>query len=227
MISTMEKIKVLLVDDHPTVRMGISKLIENQEDIEVCGETGSINKAMTLIEKTKPDVILVDIAFDNNINGIDLVKTVKERSPKIITIIHSMYEESVYAERAIRAGARGYIQKNAKPSMIISAIRNAVKGELILSSKLKDSIINKILQGNKETTETDIDILTNREFEIFQLFGKGLSIKEIAERIHLSQHTVETHRRNIKEKLKITSNSQLIKLAVEWSSSRKLPIKST
>lgn len=220
----MKKIKVIVVDDHPTVRMGIAKLIENKEDIEICGEAGSINEAITLIDRAKPDVVLIDIAFEDGASGIDLVKAVKERYPGVISLIHSMYDESVYAERVIRAGARGYIPKNAMPNLIIEAIRNSIKGELIFTHEIKDKIISKILQGNIKNDKIGIDNLSNREFEIFQFFGMGLSIKEIAEKINLSQHTIETHRRNIKEKLNITSNSQLIKSAVEWVSSEKASV---
>lgn len=213
------KIKVMLVDDHSIVRMGIAKLLENEPDIEVCGESGNINEAINMISKITPQVVLVDIAFEGEMSGIDLIKAIKERYPEIIMIVLSMFDETVYAERAVRAGARGYIQKSDAPKKIVSAIHSAMTGELVLSKSISDKIINKALTGEHDATGSPIDLLSDREFEIFQMFGKGMVVKEIAAELNISSHTVETHRRNIKEKLQIKTNALLIRQGVQWISS--------
>jgi DNA-binding NarL/FixJ family response regulator len=215
------KIKVLVVDDHPTVLMGINKLIENKADIEVCGEAGDINRAMELVGKTSPDVIIVDIGFNDEMDGIDLIKAVNKRYPEIKTLVHSMFDETVYAERSILAGASGYIQKDEPPGKIIEAIYKVMENKLVLSDSVKDDIINKKLHKNFHFEKKGIESLTNRELEVFQLFGKGRTIKEISEKLNLCVQTIETHRRNIKSKLDIRNNSLLILTAVEWVNSKK------
>lgn len=217
--SASGKIKVMLVDDHSIVRMGIAKLLENEPDIEVVGESGNINEAINMISRITPQVVLVDIAFEGEMSGLDLIKAIKERYPDIIMIVLSMFDETVYAERAVRAGARGYIQKSDAPKKIVSAIHNALTGELVLSKSISDKIINKVLTGEHDASGSPIDLLSDREFEIFQMFGKGMVVKEIAAELNISSHTVETHRRNIKEKLQIKTNALLIKQGVQWISS--------
>ncbi len=215
----MGKIKVMIIDDHPTVRMGIEKLLENKDDIEVVASIGDVNQALDFFRKTVPDVVLVDIALDDEMSGIDFIRAAGKRYPGVKLLVHTMFDENVYAERTLRAGARGYIQKSEAPDRIVSGIRNIINGDLILSDRIKDKMIVKMVQSREESlvdSTEKIEGLTNRELEIFQLFGHGHSIREIAGILNLSQNTIETHRRNIREKLNLSSNNQLIRSAVEW-----------
>ncbi len=213
------KIKIFIVDDHSIIRMGLRKLIETENDMEICGEAGTVNEAIDQIAKTKPDVLIADIAFEDEMSGIDLVKAVNSRYPGIVILIHSMFKEALYAERALRAGAMGYIQKNEAPKKIVSAVREAMNGNLVVSKNTSDKILNKILHNRQGSGKTNVDTLTDREFEIFQMFGKGYEIKKIAEILNISPHTIETHRRNIRDKMDISNNSELIRSAVEWNTS--------
>ena len=216
----MNAIRVLILDDHPTVRMGITKLLENKHDIVVCGEASTAQEALKIIEKESPHLVLVDIGLDEDMSGLEFIKAVSRRYPEIRLLVHSMYDEAVYADRAIRAGARGYIQKNEAPASIVDGIKNVMKGDLVLHEKVKDRIIFSLMQGGRTSNENEDELgtLTNRELEIFQLFGRGKNIKEISAALNLSQNTIETHRRNIREKLNLESNNHLIRLAVQWIS---------
>ncbi len=214
----MNAIKILILDDHPTVRMGIAKLLENKHDIILCGEASTANEALKLMEKELPHIILVDIGLDEDMSGLDFIRAMNRRYPDVRLLVHSMYDESVYAERAIRAGASGYIQKNEAPSKIVDGIRNVMKGNLVLNERVKDRIIFSIMHRSKssDNNEDSLEFLTNRELEIFQLFGRGKNIKEISIILNLSQNTIETHRRNIREKLNLENNNHLIRMAVQW-----------
>ncbi len=215
----MNEIKVLILDDHPTVRMGIAKLLENKNDIRLCAEAGSANEALKMLERESPHVVLVDIGLDEDMSGLDFIRVVSRRFPGVRLLVHSMFDEAIYAERALRAGARGYIQKSEAPSRIVEGIRDVMKGDLVLGAKIKDRIILSLMQGSRKPEDgedDDITNLTNRELEIFQLFGRGKNIKEISSVLNLSQNTIETHRRNIREKLNLESNNHLIRMAVQW-----------
>ncbi|MCP4134447.1 MAG: response regulator transcription factor [bacterium] len=205
-----EKIKVFLVDDHPILRRGIANLIQDETDIDVCGESGTVNDAMAQITRLLPDVVIVDIKIDDENSGIDLVKAIKERCPGVASLILSMYEEYDYAERAIRAGAKGYIQKKDAPKKIIEAIRDVRNGKLSLSESIADNIINKVMYGVSDKNGINAELLSNRELEVFELLGQGCKNKKIAAKLNLSYHTVGSHIRNIKKKLKISNNNELI-----------------
>ncbi|MCP4138158.1 MAG: response regulator transcription factor [bacterium] len=213
-------IKILIVDDHPLVRQGMKKIIEKEDDMQVCGETNEANEAISLISKLEPHCVIADISLDGETNGIDLVKAVRERFTNTISLVLSMHDESVYAERAIRAGARGYVTKKEAPSKVVEAIRTIVKGNLFLSSKVSGKIIDKLIHGSADVIGTPVDKLSDREFEVFQLIGNGFGTGEIAKKLNLSVNTIESHRKKIKEKLGIESGSQLIKDAVQWTISQ-------
>ncbi|MCP4132089.1 MAG: response regulator transcription factor [bacterium] len=217
------KIRVIIADDHPIIRHGISKLIEEEKEIEVCGEAENVKEALEVISNIQPDIAIIDINFDDELNGIDLVKAINERFPDVLTLVLSIHKESTYAERAIRAGAKGYISKNEAPKKIVDAIKCVIEGELFISKDISDRIIGKILHKNltKEGDDEFIDGLSNRELEIFELIGNGLESREIAYQLNISQHTIETHRRNIKKKLGLKTNSDLIKTAAQWAISNK------
>jgi len=205
------KISVLLIDDHPVIRQGIIKLLETENDIFVCGEAENAESALSKMRDLTPDVAIVDIFLNGPVNGIELINKLNKAYPDTSILVLSMVDETIYAERAINGGAKAYIPKNEAPKTIINAIRQVNNNELFINSTIA-SIING--DGSKE--KSFLDVLTNRELEIFRLLGNGLVIKDIAEMLNLSKHTVETHRRNIKQKLKLKNNNILIKSAAQW-----------
>lgn len=209
-------INVALVDDHPIVRKGIREVLENSGTINVIGEASSSDEAIKLINKNTPDVMIVDIIIEGSSNGIDLIKSVSERMPSIKCLVMSMHDESMYAERAIRAGARGYIMKDIAPRNIIEAVHTVMNGELYLKSETMKTLVDKLLTRTGVPIETSTDILSDREFEVFRLLGNGFSAKEICHKLNVSVHTIECHRRNIKKKLKVRYSSDLLKYAIQW-----------
>jgi len=208
--------RILIVDDHPLIRQGIKQVIEREEDLSVIGEAGSAGEAIDLINRDTPDLAIIDITLSGSINGIDLIKSIRDRFPSIITIVLSMHDESIYAERAIRAGARGYIMKEVASKNIINAIRTVLNNELYLSEKMSKNILDKVIHGSGDTPGISMEDLTNREFEVFQLIGNGFSTKEIAHKLNLSIFTVESHKKNIREKLMLKDTSELTKHAIQW-----------
>jgi len=212
-----EIIKIVIIDDHPVVRGGIAKFLEKEKDFKISGEAESANDAIKLIDEVHPDIAIIDLALKGDADGIELIKAVKSRFPGVRTLCLSMFEESVYAERAIRAGAKGYIQKNADPENVIKAIRRIMDGKLYLSEDISDTIISKLMHGRpQEATDSQVDVLSDREFEVFLLIGNGYGTKEISKRMNLSPHTVESHRKNIKEKMNIKDAADLNKISVQW-----------
>ncbi|MFH0975373.1 MAG: response regulator transcription factor [Spirochaetota bacterium] len=207
--------KVLIVDDHPILRQGIKRVLEKESDLVISGEAASANEAMEIINRDKPDVAIIDITLSGNVNGIDLIRSIKERFPDIYTLVLSMHSESIYAERAIKSGAHGYIMKEDAAKNIINAVRTVLNDELYLSSELSKKLLNKLIhkQGGSDLT---IENLSNREFEIYQFIGNGFSTKEIANKLSLSIYTVESHKKNIKEKLRIKDSSELTRNAIQW-----------
>jgi len=212
----IEHKKILIVDDHPLLRQGIKQVIELEEDLKVTGEASSANEAIDMINRDKPDIAIVDITLAGNVSGIELVKSINERFPDIKALVLTMHDESLYAERAIRAGARGYIMKEVASKNIINAIRTILNDELYLSENISKKIIDKLVRGSADTIGISVENLSNREFEIFQLIGNGFSTKEMAKKLNLSIYTVESHKKNIKEKLKLKNSSDLSKYAIQW-----------
>ena len=209
-------INVVLVDDHPIVRRGIREVLENSGTIAVSGEASSADDAIRLINKLKPDVAIVDIIISGCSNGIDLIKSISERMPSVKCLVLSMHDESMYAERAIRAGGRGYIMKDIAPKNIVEAVHTVMKGELYLKDETMKNLVDKLLTRSNVPTETTTDILSDREFEVFRLLGNGFSAREISKKLNVSVHTVECHRRNIKKKLKVRYSADLLKYAIQW-----------
>ncbi len=211
--------KILLVDDHPVVRKGIRSIFAGEASIEICGEAEDGNTALRLINSHHPDLVIVDIELKGAINGIELVRAVKERFPKIKTLVISMDDGTVYAERAIKAGARGYIAKEEASESILTAIHSVMQGNLYLSSEISNKIALKHIYGSAPNEEFDYpSVLSNRELEIFKLIGKGYKRSEIARKLNLNINTIESHRRKIKEKLNLESSAELTKAAVQWNS---------
>ncbi len=208
--------KILVIDDHPFVRQGIISILSEVKGYIVVGETDEANAALTLISEKMPDVVLVDLSLKGNINGLDLIKAIKERYPKVKSIAVSMHDENVYAERAIRAGALGYIMKGEDPEKLINAIDKVFGGEIAVSKKVSDKIMNKFFHGANNVEVLAVELFSNRELEVFELIGHGFSTSEIAIKLGLSISTIETYRANIKEKLNLKNAAELTKTAVQW-----------
>ena len=210
-------IHIFLVDDHPPIREAIQDRIDAAMDLTVSGETGTSEDAFRLIETLEPDVAVVDLSL-SDAHGLDLIQNVKAQFPDVQVVVYSMYDETVYAERAIRAGASGYVMKEHPTSNLIDAIRTAHDGEVYLSRKMSSRILNRVARGESAEANFPIDELTDRELAVFQMLGEGYGVGEIQERLSLARKTVETYRRRAKEKLGVDSVSKLLQYALQWRS---------
>ena len=215
--------KVLVVDDHPIVREGLADLINKEKDLVVCGCAQDIPETIKAIKSLSPDVVTVDIAL-GDANGLELIKDIKTEFPGVPVLALSMHQESFYAERAIRAGAKGYITKQEATKNVILAIRRVLDGGLYLSEEMKDKLLYSVVGGHDlGGGVSPIDCLTDRELEVFGLLGEGKGTREIAEQLCLSVKTVETYRARIKEKLKLPSGAKLLQQAFAWVHGRDKP----
>lgn len=206
-----------MVDDHPPIREALGERIESTMDLEICGECGSSEEAFREIETLRPDVAVVDLSL-TDAHGLDLIQNIKAQFPEVQVVVYSMYDEFVYAERAIRAGASGYVTKARSTAKLIEAIRTAHDGEVYLSRKMSSRILNRVARGKTEEASFPIDELTDRELAVFQMLGEGYGVDEIQERLSLARKTVETYRRRAKEKLGLDSVSKLLQYALQWTS---------
>lgn len=218
--ATAPKRRVLIVDDHPIFRNGITQLIDHEPDLHVCGGVCSAAHALTVVEELKPDIIVLDISIQGT-NGIELMKSIRALYPALPALMVSMHDESIYAERALRAGARGYVMKAASSEKVVEAIRRVLSGGLYLSEAIGDRLLNTFLNGRSsaEVGTSAVAQLSDREIEIFRAVGEGRGTREIAQALFLSIKTVETHRAHIKEKLKLQTAPELVRAAVEWVNS--------
>lgn len=207
--------RIVIVEDHPVFRTGLKELIETEKDLHVCGEADTINKALIVIEKEQPDLVIVDITLRGR-NGIELIKDLHRDSQQLPILVLSMHDESLYAERAFRAGASGYIMKEETSESIVKAIRIVNEGQKYASKKFMANVLNKFLSHSPEDTRSPIDRLTHRELDVFRLLGKGMTTKEIAIHLDLSAKTIGTYRERIKVKLNLQNASDLIHSAVRW-----------
>jgi DNA-binding NarL/FixJ family response regulator len=217
----MSKLKtnIFIVDDHPLVREWLTTLIHQQPDLMVCGEAESAAQALELIMSLKPDVAIVDISL-KGASGIELIKNLKTVCPGVAIIVLSMHDESLYAERALRAGARGYIMKRETSKRIIAAIRQVLEGKLYVSERLTNLFAKKFVDGQTTTESSPIEQLSDRELEVFQLYGQGCETRQIAESLHVSMKTVQAYCARIKEKLKLTNATELLREAIRWHESQ-------
>ncbi len=213
------KAKIFLVDDHPLVREWLTNLIHQQLDLVVCGEAEAPAQALDAIARKKPDVAIVDISLKGG-SGIELIKNIRMLRPPVAVIVLSMHDESLYAERALRAGARGYIMKRETAKKVIVAIRQVLEGKVYLSEGLKALFAEKFVGGDVATTSSSVDLLSDRELEVFQLLGQGCETRQIAEALHVSMKTVQAFCARIKEKLKLASATELLREAVRWHESQ-------
>ncbi len=209
------KQKVFLVDDHPIVREGLSQLINREKDLAVCGEAGDISSALQSIANCKPNVVVVDLTLESG-SGLRVIENIKYDNPDLPVLVLSMHDESVYAERCIKAGARGYIMKQEPSDKMISAIRNVLDGKLYVSSDMEKKFLNNFVSGKARDFHSPSEVLSRRELEVFQLFGEGLRKKDIAGQLNLSVKTIETYIENIKKKMNFKSIHDIIMHAVRF-----------
>lgn len=214
------KTRVLLVDDHPIVRQGLGLLLAQEPDMTVCAEAEAPAEALAAIAAHKPDVAVIDLALKDGL-GLELIKDIRVRFPRLLSIVYSMRDESFYAERVLRAGARGYVTKEEGGKTVIEGIRKILTGQIFLSETMASKMIGQFVGGSMQSPGDSIGNLTDRELQVFELIGQGLPTREVAERLHLSPKTVDSHREHIKEKLKIGNATDLLKHAIEWANFRK------
>jgi DNA-binding NarL/FixJ family response regulator len=213
--STIEPARILLVDDHPTVREGIAALIGRQSDLAICGEAAGVQEALRLVDEQSPNLVVVDLSLRDG-HGLDLTKRIKLLNADIKVLIHSMYDESFYAERALQAGASGYVNKHANPQTLLEAIRDVLKGRVYFTAAVLDRMTGRSSAGTPKPLGLAIETLTDRELQVFELIGEGLTSRAIASRLDLSMHTIDTHREKIKAKLKLKNAAELTRHAVQW-----------
>ncbi len=211
--------KIIIVDDHPIVREGLADLINKERDLVVCGQAEDAPGAMKAIKTLKPDMVTVDISLKET-SGLELIKDIKAQYPGLPVLALSMYKESLYAERALHAGAKGYITKQEATKKVVMAIRKVLSGKLYLSDVMSEKLLHKLVGGEADVGGFGIERLTDRELEVFTLLGQGKGTRQISEQLHVSVKTVETYRSRIKEKLRLTSASELLQHAFQWVSSR-------
>lgn len=211
--------RILIADDHPIVRQGLSELINRQDDMEICALAADGYDAMQMMKTEHPDMAVIDIML-RDINGIELIKDIKTQYPDVIVLALSMHDESLYAERALRAGARGYVMKGQATEEVLNAIRKVRNGDLYISEQLASRMMRKIVGGGQEAGLSPVERLSDRELEVFLRLGHGQSTREIAEQLHLSVKTIETYRAHIKEKLNLANSSELLQYAIQWVSSQ-------
>lgn len=207
------RIKVLIVDDHPAVRLGLKSLISQEDDFEVVGEASSIGEALDVVTELQPDAAIVDLSFEQGRSGLELVQQLSE---EIKVLVCSYHDERIFAERALAAGARGYIQKSEGLDEVVQALRRVGKGDIYLSPRMSQYLLKLISQGREERIGLSILELSNREIEVFELLGRGYETREIAERLHLSPKTIAKHCENIMAKLNIKSKTKLLYHAILW-----------
>lgn len=210
--------RLLIVDDHPIFRRGIAMLIKHEPDIVICGEAETSAEALGLVNQLEPDIVITDISL-KDVNGIELVKSLKAMFPRLPVLVLSMHDESLYAERALRAGARGYLMKQAPPDQVVTAIRQVLRGELYLSPSANHRLLNTFVSG-RPGGKGSVEQLSDRELEIFEQLGKGRGTSQIAHDLRVSIKTIEAHRAHIKTKLGLSTAPELVRAAVEWVTRR-------
>lgn len=215
------KNKVLVVDDHPIVRQGLTQLINQESDFVVCGDAGDIPQALSAIEECKPDIIIVDISLGHT-SGIRLIEDLSRNYPELAILALSMHDESIYAERCLKAGAKGYIMKQEPPEKVVTALRKILEGDIYISDKLGTKLLNKFVTKRADSSGSPVELLSNRELEVFQLVGQGLKTRKIAEELNLSVKTVETYIDHIKKKMNFDDSRDLFLHAVQWTMNEKM-----
>lgn len=212
----VRKHRIFVVDDHPIVRQGLALLINREADLTVCGEAEEAISALSRISSMKPDILIVDISL-NGPDGLDLLKSIRLHHPDLPVLILSMHDEAVYAERALRAGANGYIMKQEATEAVLVAVRRILHGEIYVSERVAGKLLRQYVKGSPQESSSSFAELTDRELEVFRLIGEGHSTKKIADELHLSVKTVESYQSHLKEKLSLRTGRELVQHAIEWS----------
>jgi DNA-binding NarL/FixJ family response regulator len=210
------KLRVLLVDDHPITRQGMKALINQQLNLEVCAESDNAAQAVELLTKTQPDLAILDVSLKAT-NGIELTKNLKSHAPNLPILIVSMHDEALFAERALRAGAMGYVMKQEAGEKVVLAIQHLLRGEIFLSTRMKEKMLHRFVNHKREGMVFSIDTLSDREMEVFQLIGNGYSTRQIAQKLGLSSKTIDSYREHLKQKLSLESGSDLVRHAIQWA----------
>jgi DNA-binding NarL/FixJ family response regulator len=206
---------IAIVDDHELIRFGVAQLIVREPGWTLCGEAHDVASALELIRKRRPTLAIVDLRLETG-DGLELIRQVSTGYPDVLTIVSSMQDEELYAERAIRAGARGYISKQEPASTLVAAIRQVLEGRIYLSPRMSERFLSQSMGRKSGGPSSPLELLSDREMEVYQWIGRGLSVKEIASELHLSPKTVEYHREHIKEKLQLTSSHAVVRHATAW-----------
>ncbi|HEY5894649.1 MAG TPA: response regulator transcription factor [Chthoniobacterales bacterium] len=207
--------RILLVDDHPGFRLGMAALIGEEPDLAVCGEAENAHSALDAMRTLKPDIVLLDISMPG-IDGIELIKLMMAEQPKLIILVLSMHDESIYALRALRAGAKGYVMKMEPVDNVLMAIHKVLSGNIYVSPRFCERLVFRAIQAQENGTGSPVDGLSDRELEVLQLLGKNVGTRGIAGQLHLSVKTIETHRAHIKEKLGFKDPAEMVRFAADW-----------
>lgn len=218
--TALVKSRIFLVDDHEMFREGLRQLIEREQDMTVCGDAADATAALAGIEAANPDLVIVDISL-GGASGIDLIKAVKNRYEDLPVLVVSMHEESLYSERALRAGAMGYVMKHEPSKTVKTAIRKVLDGDLFLSEKMAGTMVAKMIRGNTEQFSSPLEMLSDRELEVFRMLGQGKPVRLIAEEMNVTIPTVNSFRNRIKEKLKLKSSTEVMLQAIQWVQDQK------
>ncbi|MDQ2918488.1 MAG: response regulator transcription factor [Verrucomicrobiota bacterium] len=209
-----KKSRVLIIDDHVMVREGVAEIIKHEPDLDVCGTATTANEGLEAVAKLKPDLVIVDITLPGK-NGIEFIKDARAMQPELHILVMSMHDESLYADRVLRAGGRGYIRKQEGGEKLIAAMRRVLRGEIAVSEKMTGRLLETF--SGRKRMDSPLEGLTDRELEVFQLIGQGKTMKQIGHELHLSPKTIEVHRAHIREKLHVTSAAELVAYAARWS----------
>lgn len=217
-----KKSRVLIVDDHPIARYGIAQLINHEPDLSVCGEAEDAHTGLEAVGASKPDLVIVDLLLKGQ-DGFELIKNIKAQYEKLPILVLSMYGESPYAERAFRAGARGYIVKREATEQVVKAIRRLLSGDIYVSDQLAARLAKQMVERRLDAGESAVDSLSNRELQVFRFIGQGYRPSQIADALRISEKTVESYRARIKEKLQLKDATELLQHAIQWAQGEKLP----
>ena len=209
------KRRVLIVDDHPLMRQGLAQLINQQPDLAVCGEAEDVSQGLRQTSELKPDVVIVDLSLRGS-DGIELIRSLHLQNAQLPVLVLSMHDEAIYAERALKAGARGYIMKQEATNQVLSALRGVLAGEVHVSHEVSSRIMQGMVGGSGGSQRSPIERFSDRELEVFRKIGRGATTKEIAAELHLSVKTIETYYAHIKEKLRLRSQRELVQHAIQW-----------
>jgi DNA-binding NarL/FixJ family response regulator len=207
--------KIIIVDDHPLMRKGLALTLETESDLKVVAQMASAEEVLEQIDKVEFDLAVVDVSLPG-MSGIELVKHLHALRPELLMLVVSRHDESLYAERAVRAGARGYVMKMEAGERIVKAVRHVLAGGVYMSEEIKDWLISGMASGRRDLSQSPMEVLSDRELEVFEMTGRGLGTREIAERLHLSVKTVESYRARIKNKLNLNTAAELMQHAVQW-----------